>query len=252
LLEKAMAPKAAMKSAMKTAMKAVIKTAMKVKGGSSSSKAPPRENKKLTKKALKDLGNYSLEDKVKKAIEDNEGNPEAAAEDFKKSLTKLEHSKIWGQHQTWLKNQPDSAITADDSNDSKKTKGLACALWYISNRGQKFINLSHKVGGSIAVKKVDEWLSEKQMMDRFGADFEAHCASGRIIWREDPVTRGTYEFKDQHQLSRETTTFKDKTLTRGGEDALDEDLDKMFEDLYQQDFLNIDFQSNDLFSKLIY
>ena len=77
----------------------------------------------------------------------------------------------------------------------------------------------------------------KEMLDRFGqTDFDAHVSSGRIIWREDPMTRGTYEYKDQNAIERETTTMKDKTLTRGQEAPLDDDLDKMFEDLYNQEF----------------
>ena len=193
----------------------------------------------MTRKALQNLGNFSLEDKVKKAIDANEGNPDGAAADLKQSLTKLEHSKIWGQRKTWLKNHPEEAGKEEaEKDDTKKDKGLSCALWYIQNKGQKFINLTHKVGGQIAVKRLDEWQSEKQMVDRFGlADFQSHCASGRVIWREDPITRGTFEYKDQHNITRETTTYKGKDLVRGQEEALDNDIDKMFEDLYQQDSL---------------
>ena len=252
-----MAPKSAMKVAMKavtqSAMKkaspkSVMKTAMKVKASSSSKDRtqdlPAAEKKRITKLALKNLGNFSLADKVKKAIDDNEGDPEAAAVDLKGSLTKLEHSKIWGQHRTFLNNNPEEAAKEKEADtlDTKKDKGLACALWYIKAKGSKFLNLTHKVGGQIAVKRLDEWMSEKQMLDRFGAtDFQSHCNSGRIIWREDPITRGTYEFKDQHNITRETTTYKGKDLTRGHEEPLDNDIDKMFEELYQQDFFSTEF-----------
>jgi len=238
-----MAPKAAMKTAMKAApkapMKAVIKKAMKVKASSSSSlcQGPTKaEKSKMTNKALKNLGNFTLDDKVQKAMADNEGNPTAAASDLKASLTKLEHSKLWGQHQTFLKNHPEEA--AKQEEESKASKGLACALWYIQNKGQKFINLTQKVGGQVAVKRMDEWQSEKQMIDRFGqTDFQSHLASGRVIWREDPITRGTWEYKDQHNITRECTTWKGKDLVRGQEQALDNDVDKMFEELYNQDLL---------------
>ena len=238
-----MAPKAAMKTAMKAApkapMKAVIKKAMKVKASSSSSlcQGPTKaEKSKMTKKALKNLGNFTLDDKVQKAMADNEGNPTAAAADLKASLTKLEHSKLWGQHRTFLNSHPEEA--AKQQEESKANKGLACALWYIQNKGQKFINLTQKVGGQVAVKRTDEWMSEKQMIDRFGqTDFQSHLASGRVIWREDPITRGTWEYKDQHNITRECTTWKGKDLVRGQEQALDNDVDKMFEELYNQDLL---------------
>jgi hypothetical protein len=253
LLDKAMAPKAAMKSVMKTAMKtaikAVKKTAMKVKAASSSDSCvgpTAAEKKKITKQALVELGKYSLQDKVQKALENNEGDPEAAADEFKKSLTKLEHSKLWGQHQTFLKNNPDQSGT---DGDSKKSKGLACALWFLQTKGQKFLNMTHKVGGQVLVKKTDEWQSEKQMIDRFGeTDFKSHCSSGRIIWRECPITRGTYEYKDQHQISRETTTYKGKDLVRGQEQPLDNDVDQMFEDLYQQEICHMQFCFNQYIS----
>ena len=142
-----MAPTAAMKTAMKTASKApmkapakaVIKTAMKVKASASSSSkylcqgSTVAEKNKMTREALQNLGKFSLEDKVKKAIEDNEGNPEAAASDLKSSLTKLEHSKIWGQRQTFLRNNPQEA-KEEIEEAGKKTKGLAMALWFIQSK----------------------------------------------------------------------------------------------------------------------
>ena len=247
-----MAPTAAMKTAMKAPMKApmkaVIKTAMKVKasasaGSKDSCVGPTKaEKNKMARKALQNLGKFSLEDKVKKAMEDNEGNPEAAAADLKSSLTKLEHSKIWGQRKTFLKNNPEEAAKEESVEDAgKKNKGLAMALWYIQSKGSKFINITHKIGGQVQVKRLDEWLSEKQMIDRFGAqDFQSHCASGRVIWREDPITRGTFEYKDQHNITRESTTWKGKDLVRGQEGVLDDEVDKMFEELYNQDIF-LDF-----------
>lgn len=231
-----MAPKAAMKTAMKAPTKAVMKAVMKVKASSSSKdllQGPtPAEKSKMTKKALQSLGKFSLEDKVQKAIEST-STPEEAAAALKASLTKVEHSKVWGQHNTYLKNNPDADAAAESS---KKDKGLSAALWFIQDKGNKFLNLTHKVSGTIAVNRLDKWVSMKEMLDRFGQeDFDAHVASGRIIWREDPMTRGTYEYKDQNAVERVTTTSKDKTLTRGQEAVLDNDVDKMFEDLFNQE-----------------
>ena len=229
-----MAPKAAMKTAMKTATKAVMKAAASSKASAKSApKAKGVKKDRLTKQQLNALGTESLADKVKRAVAETE-TPEEAALALKASLTKVEHSKIWGQHNTHLKNNPDAVEAADGS---KKDKGLSAALWFIQQKGNKFLNLSHKISGTVAVKRLDKWCSMKEMVDRFGKDdFDAHVNSGRIIWREDPITRGTYEYKDQNAIERETATMKDKTLTRGQEAPLDDDVDKMFEDLYNQEF----------------
>jgi hypothetical protein len=228
-----MAPKSAMKTA---AMKAVAATSSKAstkKAMKATANIKPVKKDKLTKASLKKLGTESLDQKVKRAVEET-SSPEEAADALKASLSKIEHSKIWGQHNTFLKNNPDAATIADGS---KKDKGLAAALWYIQSKGNRFLNLSQTIGGSVAVKKLDKWCSEKEMIDKFGqTDFEAHCASGRIIWRECQMTRGTFEYKDQNAIERETTTMRGKTLTRGQEAPLDDDIDQMFEDLYNQDF----------------
>ena len=39
----------------------------------------------------------------------------------------------------------------------------------------------------------------------------------------------------KNPIERETTIMKDKTLTRGQEAVLDNDVDKMFEDLFNQE-----------------
>ena len=230
LLAKAMAPKAAMKAAVKAGPPSKSMKAKSVKKDAGLVK-----HKSLNKKNLAALPKESLEDKMQRAVETT-STPEDAAAELKKSLSKVEHSKIWGQHKTFLKNNPDEA-SADPADGTKKDKGLAAALWFINQKGKRFMNLTHSVGGQVTVKKLDQWQSEKQMLDRFGsAEFEAHCQSGRIMWRECPMTRGTFEYKDQHDISRETTTFKGKTLVKGQEDVVDdEDIDQMFEELYNQD-----------------
>ena len=58
----------------------------------------------LKAKNLAKLGNMKLVDKIKKAADENE-DPEAAAKDLRNLLTKEEASKVWGKHNTWLKNQ---------------------------------------------------------------------------------------------------------------------------------------------------
>ena len=188
----------------------------------------------LTPKKLAQLGQVSLAEKVKQAVEGSES-PEEAAALLKQSLTKLESSKVWGQHQTHLKNNPEAAEALKEV-EGKKSKGLASALWFISNRSTKFQSVQHSMSGNISVRRNDAWMFEKQATDKFGAEeLAAHVSSGRVIWQEDPITRGVYRYKDCNDITRTQTVKKDKTLSTGEDYKPDEDEDKMFEELFDKD-----------------
>ena len=198
----------------------------------------PMKSMKLTKDKLKKHDNKTapetLQEKVDRACEENES-PTAAAAALKKSLTKLEHSKIWGQHKTSQKGNADSAASEDAG---KKEKGLAAALWFISRKSEKFMNMGHTVGSNITVQRLDQWQSEKQMLDKFSqSEFDAHVASGRVIYREDPMTQGVYQDKDQNDVSRTQTAFKSKNLCKGQEYEPGSDTDEQFDELFDKDFV---------------
>ena len=83
---------------------------MKSQGKSShQEKKPLQEGKQprtkhLNKKNLEKLGELTLGERVAMAAE--EETEEAAVESLKQGMTKKDHSKAWGQHNTWLKKQP--------------------------------------------------------------------------------------------------------------------------------------------------
>ena len=210
-------------------------------GKSSSSKAAPKKtptkvmktNKgKLNKAALDKLGTMGLEEKVKLAVEEST-TPEEAAAHLKGTLTKVEHSKVWGQHNTFLKNNPEEAIEVA----GKKDKGLAAALWFIQRKSPKFMNLSHAVAGKRSVQKCEQWLSEKQMQQKFSdEELQAHLTSGRVIYREDPMTRGVWQYKDQNDVTHMLEVDKTKTLTHGQDFDPDDEDQQLFDELFDKDF----------------
>ena len=77
-------------------------------------------------------------------------------------------------------------------------KGRAQSLWFVKKSSPKFINFEMTVGGGDRVEKGDTWQSEKQMLDTFGPqELERNIASGRVLWREDPLTKDIWQYKDQ-------------------------------------------------------
>ena len=187
----------------------------------------------LTAGRLKKLGSVSLGERVQ-MYADKAESPEEAALSFKKGLTKLEHSKLWQQHKTHLKNNPAEAAAA--VNVSKKEKGLAAALWFVKTQSPKFINLTTTIGAEDSILKKDEWLSEKQMLTKFSEEeFHRHQESGRILWREDPLTKGVYQYKDQGDISRVKQVSKGKSLTQLQEFQPDQDTDELFTEMFDKD-----------------
>ena len=93
-----------------------------------------------------------------------------------------------------------------------------------------------QVGAKTEMIHTSKWEPEKFMTDKFGAgDFKCHLQSGRIIWREDPRTPGTFEYQDQGDVATRRTATKDKTITRTEEHAeapSDEECEKEFQALW--------------------
>ena len=93
--------KPVMKSGLgKPAMKSALG---KAKAKAKSSKGSWKN--KLNKTNLEKLGNMTLDEKIKSAAETG-GSVEEQALVLKESLTKEEHAKVWGRHQTHLNNNP--------------------------------------------------------------------------------------------------------------------------------------------------
>jgi len=172
----------------------------------------PKAKARLTKASLAKLGSMTLQDKVELAAGSAQ-TPEAAAAALQKGLSKVEHSKLWGQHNTFLQKNPEVAKQHDAL--PKAEKGLAVALWYVQKKAPKFLNVGNTMGATHRLEKADAWLSHLQMTtQKFSeADLERHLCSGRVIWREDPRTPGVYEYKDLYDVKRFTEVDKGKRIS---------------------------------------
>jgi hypothetical protein len=201
--------------------------------GSGSTKKTIKTGSSLTKGNLAKLGQVSLSDKVR-AIAESAETEEEAAKDLKAALTKVEHSKVWGQHNTHLKLNPEAA--AAQAAAGKNEKGLAAALWFVKKESKKFMNLEVSINSKNALTKVDQWQSEKQMLVKFTEDeLQRHIASGRVLWRECPTTPEVWEYKDQHDISRLITVDKSKKVTEGQEWEPNSGQSELFSDLFDKD-----------------
>ena len=94
------------------------------------------------------------------------------------------------------------------------------------------MNLSMSLEGKDTVTVVDQWVSEKQVLDKFGSDeMQRHLNSGRLLWREDPWTKGVYQYKDQGDFHRQKTVARGKTLSVGQEYEPEAEHDDWFAEL---------------------
>ncbi|CAE7227365.1 unnamed protein product [Symbiodinium sp. CCMP2592] len=131
----------------------------------------------------------SLKEKVEEAAAASE-DPLVQAAVLKESLTDKEAQSAWGKHKTYLKNAPEGE-QAEHAWKSKKEKGLSAALFLLESEGKKYMASKQVVGALEKVKKKDAWESEKTMLTRWTEqELQAHLASGRVSWRQDPSTRG--------------------------------------------------------------
>ena len=149
----------------------------------------------------------TLAEKMEVAAEEAEGDEDHAAENLKKSLTPAEKQSVWSKHQTHLKHNPKEAKALKKA--SKNEKRVAAAKWLMQKDGKKYLTTAAKVAASQALKKAEEWQSEKAILKRWSPqELQAHLASGRVVWREDPYTPGVFEYQDTQNWSREVKRSK--------------------------------------------
>ena len=190
---------------------------------------------KVSKAALETLGKMSLDDKVKAALEKADDDA-TAAELLKQSLTKVEHSKLWQKHKVHMKNHPDEGLEGLGDGLAKREKGHAVALWFVKKSRPTYMNMQMSMEAHDSVTKLDQWQSEKQMLDRFGeSEMQRHLNSGRILWRADPWTKDVYQYKDQGDISRTSVVQRGKKLNLGQEYEADDDHADWFNEIFDQD-----------------
>jgi hypothetical protein len=176
----------------------------------------------------------------------NAETPAEAAASVKSQMTKLDKSVVWSRYQTHLKHNPEEKVLYDQKSNLEK--GNAQTLWFITQNAPKFMGMKIEVGGKDKVTKRDEWCSHQQMVDKFGdSDMQLHIASGRLLWRECPLTRGVWEYKDQGAVSRKITLEKGKTLKTEQECEPTDEQDKAFKSLYDSDLLGMLGMSDAIF-----
>ena len=107
----------------------------------------------------------TLAEKMEVAAEEAEGDEDQAAENLKKSLTPAEKQSVWSKHQTHLKHNPKEAKALKKA--SKNEKGVAAAKWLMQKDGKKYLTTAAKVAASQALKKAEEWQSEKAILKRW-------------------------------------------------------------------------------------
>ena len=231
--------KAAMKKVVKgqSLKKAASKSAAKSAAMKKTGKKNASEASSLGKESLKQLGCLSLQERVDRIAEVAE-TPDAAAMRLRDTLTKADKSNVWSQHQNYLKSRPDEKEEYEQMNNLEK--GRAQSLWFVKKSSPKFINFEMTVGGGDRVEKGDTWKSEKQMLDTFGPqELERHIASGRVLWREDPLTKDIWQYKDQGDIVRTICVNRHKTVKKQQEYAADEGLEGQFHQMWDADIMGM-------------
>ena len=180
----------------------------------------------------------SLREKVQMALSSHEDDHEAAVSELRQGMTKLEKSMVWGQYNTHLKKNKEEKAEYDKMTHQEK--GNAQALWFLRKSAPKCMGMKMELAGKDKVIKMDEWCSQRQMLDKFGEDeMQMHLTSGRILWREDPLTKGCWQYRDQGALKREITLEKGKYLNTTQEWEPGTDQDDQFKSLYDSELLGM-------------
>ena len=173
------------KQGKSSSSKALEKAKAKAKSFGKDSKAiKAMKNAKLTKANLEKCGSLSLEEKMKMATEEAEGEEQAAFL-LKKKMTKLGSSKVWSKHQTALKAGSEEAKQEFEAL-RKKDKGVAACSWLLEKEGKQHLSALKKVSVADKFTRQDKWDSELQILQKFSKP------------PPHPVRQGTVERMHHH------------------------------------------------------
>ncbi len=71
------------------------------------------------------------------------------------------------------------------------------------------------------------------MLKKFDEEeLQLHLNSGRVVWREDPMTMGAWQYQDRGALKKVTFASKNKSLRKGTEGEPDEEEENKWEALF--------------------
>lgn len=124
---------------------------------------------------------------------------------------------IHSQYNTFRKHHPEEQDKYSESG--KLDKGVMALSWYLDKkRGPLYNSLVASVNSEHDVTKLEGWVSEKRMLINFSEEeFKKHQESGRVIWREDPITKGVWEYQDTNDVQVRKTMKRGKELRSGNE-----------------------------------
>ena len=203
----------------KSAMKTLAKGKAKAKARAGSSKDKPltkgQQKNALNKKALANLGQLSLKERIKKATEGAETAEEAVLA-LKQTLSPKEQQSAWGKMKTALKNDPAEAEKVNKM--SKKEVGIYATMCLLKAEAPKYMACKQELNSGVSLTKGETWESELQMLQKFTKEeLELHLASGRVRWRADPWTGGCYQYQDQGDIKKTSTVTQSNAYAWGQE-----------------------------------
>lgn len=79
------------------------------------------------------------------------------------------------------------------------------------------------------------WLSESEALHKWTkAELQKHLTSGRVAWREDPMTTGVFEYQDRGHIvvTRDVKKTKEVARQQEWEEASDSENEKEFKSLW--------------------
>ena len=78
------------------------------------------------------------------------------------------------------------------------------------------------------------------MLDTFGPqELERHISSGRVLWREDPLTKDIWQYKDQGDIVRTICVNRNKVVKKQQEYAADEGMEGQFHQMWDVDIMGM-------------
>ena len=102
-----------------------------------------------------------------------------------------------------------------------------------SDRGSRFLHCKEAVDTDQTWSKQEKWASKKEFLQLMEVEeFDAHLASGRIIWRVCPHTPGVYEYQDTASFMKESKVKKGRSTSKGVEYDPDEQEEEAFASLW--------------------
>ena len=198
------------------ALKKVKKEPLKKEEGGSLKKED-----KLNAANLKKLGELSLKEKITQVAEDHPEDEEAQALVLHQSMTAVEKSNGWNQHQVHLKKKGNESLKKEFDELDKKSKGLSTALFLLKKNKSLFGNVSKSVSQEVSLKKREKWLTQKEVDAKWSeSELEAHLASGRLIWKS--AGHNVWEYQDTQDIERVVAGKRSLLYQTGQEYELEE------------------------------